>query len=195
MFLIGIPERSPELDFSNPPTKWKPPTSRSALQSLPNAGTSGNEHLCSAKITLAKNPVLRKSPFAGMLFNGQGRAINLDAPAPTLPASMGGNRTPIIDEQNLANESVEPWVVGYHRRLRDDQKSPLRELPSEAKLRRLTVEEAAALQTFPSDMPWTGTQSVMFRQIGNAVPPQLAFAVATELKRVLDTRSPSHQPT
>ena len=37
---------------------------------------------------------MRKSPYAGMYFNGQGRPINIDDYANTLPASMGGNKTP-----------------------------------------------------------------------------------------------------
>lgn len=186
MFLIGVSEDMPLLDFSDPPTIAAPPTAREAFQALPRVGTPGNDSLCTAKITLAKNPVLRKSPFAGMLFNGQGRVVNLDAPSQTLPASMGGNRTPIIDEQNLADSSVEPWVIQYHRRLFYDHKSPLLELPKRARLRRLTIQEAAALQTFPTDMPWVGTQSVIFRQIGNAVPPLLGYAVASKLKRALN---------
>ena len=44
--------------------------------------------------------------------------------------------------------------------------------------RRLTVEECAALQSFPSDHPWRGTKRSKYQQVGNAVPPPLARAVA-----------------
>jgi len=44
--------------------------------------------------------------------------------------------------------------------------------------RRLTVEEVATLQGFPADHPWKGTKVSRYRQVGNAVPPQLAEAVA-----------------
>lgn len=43
--------------------------------------------------------------------------------------------------------------------------------------RRLTVAEVAALQNFPTDHPWQGTQTSRYRQVGNAVPPALAEAV------------------
>lgn len=185
MFLIGLPVEAPDLDFSTPPTLKHLPTVRSTLNSLPAYGELGNDSICTAKITLAKAPVLRRSPYAGMLFNGQGRAMNLDAPAPTLPASMGGNRTPIVDQRNLNDPDTEPWIVNYHKRLFLDKKPPLKRIPSTAQLRRLTVQEAAALQTFPRDIDWSGTQSVQFRQIGNAVPPLLSYAVASALYAAL----------
>ena len=47
--------------------------------------------------------------------------------------------------------------------------------------RTLTVREAARIQTFPDRFRFAGTRSHAFRQIGNAVPPVLAEAVAREL--------------
>ena len=110
-------------------------------------------------------------------FNGQGRPLDLDKPSSTLPASMGGNRTPIIDQEQL-DSGAEPWIREYHSRLMRGR-PPLKKVPK--RLRRLTVDEAAAIQTFPHDLEWAGPQSAQFRQIGNAVPPILAKAVATSL--------------
>ena len=36
------------------------------------AGTDKNPNTCTAKITFATHPIMRKSPCAGMYFNGQG---------------------------------------------------------------------------------------------------------------------------
>jgi DNA (cytosine-5)-methyltransferase 1 len=185
MFLVGLPKEGGGFAMPAAPTASSPLSVADVLRRLPAAGEPGNSSMCTAKITMAKIPVLRLSPFAGMLFNGQGRPVDLDRPAPTLPATMGGNRTPIIDLDQLEHHKV-PWVVSYHHRLTVEGKPPLPQLPGHARLRRLTVEEAAAIQTFPADMQWCGPQSARFRQIGNAVPPVLAWHVAEAVRATLE---------
>jgi len=51
--------------------------------------------------------------------------------------------------------------------------------------RPITHWEAARIQTFPDDFKFCGSKIEIARQIGNAVPPKLAEAVARELKRIL----------
>jgi DNA (cytosine-5)-methyltransferase 1 len=160
------------------PTVDRPRTAGEVLRALPPPGMAPNLGPCRAKVVPARRPVLRQSPYAGLLFNGQGRPIDLASAVNTLPASMGGNKTPIVDEGELRN-GLAPWAPEYHRRL-------LRGLPPLAKaperLRRLTVTEAALLQGFPAGFRFEGSLSSQFRQVGNSVPPPLAEAVALALR-------------
>lgn len=58
-----------------------------------------------------------------------------------------------------------------------------RQAKADGTARRLTVVEAARLQTFPADHPWCGPVTKQFRQIGNAVPPLMARAILAEVAR------------
>ena len=157
--------------------KKKAPTIRNLLFSLGYAGTENNPITCTAKITFSTNPVMRKSPYAGMYFNGQGRPINVDGYANTLPASMGGNKTPFVDEEYLYGNAKEDWVVSYHAGLLSKKIKPeFKEAPK--RLRRLTIREAIRIQSFPDNYIFCGNKGKIYTQIGNAVPCKMAEAVA-----------------
>lgn len=46
---------------------------------------------------------------------------------------------------------------------------------------RLTVPMVARIQGFPDDWKFTGRKTPMYRQVGNAFPPPVAFAVASKI--------------
>ena len=55
--------------------------------------------------------------------------------------------------------------------------------------RRLSAREAARIQSFPDDMEYIPSISAAYKQIGNAVPPVLAWHVGQALKKHLDKHS------
>jgi hypothetical protein len=70
---------------------------------------------------------------------------------------------------------------------------PVKDTPP--RLHRLTVTEAARLQGFPAEFRFEGSQSSQYAQIGNAVPPPLAEAVARALLGVLTGATPAAAST
>lgn len=54
------------------------------------------------------------------------------------------------------------------------------------KNRAISIREAARLQTFPDSFVFTGTKDKEYQQVGNAVPPILAKAIAKELADQLE---------
>jgi DNA (cytosine-5)-methyltransferase 1 len=52
--------------------------------------------------------------------------------------------------------------------------------------RRLSWVEAAAIQTFPAGMQFSGDLTSKYKQIGNAVPPKLAEIIARRLKGIIE---------
>jgi len=51
--------------------------------------------------------------------------------------------------------------------------------------RRLTIREAARLQTFPDWFEFSGKESSIYKQIGNAVPPMLSYHLARSVLEYL----------
>lgn len=178
VIFVGVKNGDPQR-FVNEMIKQKSnaPTAREVLLSVGEFGTQNNPSTCSAAITLAKNPIMRKSPYAGMLVNGAGRPVDLDGLPPTLPATMGGNKTPIVDQRALEDDAKTNWFADYHEKIVTGEWTPASvEIPKY--IRRLSLKEAAAIQTFPKNYKFCGAKNKQYRQIGNAVPSLFAYKVA-----------------
>jgi DNA (cytosine-5)-methyltransferase 1 len=113
------------------------------------------------------------------LNRGQGNVNCLkDEPAPTMRAEHHGN----IEFHYDALESEE-FLAGNGRRTR-----PIRTPDNRIKkTRRLSVREAALIQSFPMDFNFSGSATDAYRQIGNAVPPLLAWHIGRAVQSYLDS--------
>ena len=182
MFFVGIKQASAfSLETAVERYKKEPITAGEILRSIGKQGTKKNPQTCKAVVTLASNPIMRKSPYAGMLFNGAGRPINPSGQAQTLAASMGGNKTPIIDERHVYDHK-ESWIENYHTHLSNGG-VPFNWKDTPDFIRRLTITEAKKLHSFPDEYKFHGPTTAVYAQIGNAVP---CFLIEAVCKGVLD---------
>ncbi len=177
LFLVGVLGTS----FVFPPPTHGPLTGRAHAAA---ASVIDPEHplgqLNTAIVTYARRPSLRPGAYHGHLYNGGGRPIQLSQPAPTMLASMGGNKTPWVDTLGVVPE--------YHSHLMAGGAPRRGKVPG---ARRITVDEAALLQGFPVGTMFAGRRSSQYRQIGNAVPPVLGEKVGLALRKQLFGPAPA----
>ncbi len=90
--------------------------------------------------------------------------------------------------RRLSWDSPSPTILGM-----PDHSSTALVHPDE--VRCLSVNECAALQTFPVGMTFAGSSRSQYQQIGNAVPPQLGARLGEHVSRFLDGERTAPPPT
>ncbi|MBR2214422.1 MAG: DNA cytosine methyltransferase [Selenomonadaceae bacterium] len=83
----------------------------------------------------------------------------------------------------LGHRLLDPQKPAPTVTARGDNKGGVVILPHPNGKRRMSCRELATIQSFPLDYDFQGTRSSVYRQIGNAVPPLLGYAVAKEFNR------------
>ena len=107
-------------------------------------------------------------------------------------------------ENNIPNHTYSKYklnINGYigHRLLDPDKPAPTVTargdnrggvviLPHPNGQRRMSCRELASVQSFPIDYEFAGNNSSIYRQIGNAVPPLLAYIVAKQFNEYTDSK-------
>lgn len=97
-----------------------------------------------------------------------------EQPAPTVRFGHDANAWTWERPSTTLVSSFRPDVVagpGY----RQAGDGPRQDAPGSISI---SISEAARLQAFPNGHPWQGSRTSIFRQVGNAVPPPVAAAVA-----------------
>lgn len=98
----------------------------------------------------------------------------------------GGNRMDIPEELRPKSGDIRKYI-------RYDSTKPsvcvtgdMRKIFHYEQNRALTARELARIQSFPDDFIFEGTSIQIQQQIGNAVPPKLAYQIALQVEEALD---------
>lgn len=90
---------------------------------------------------------------------------------------MGGGRTGILRRMSMDEPSLA--VLTSPTQKQTERCHPLEPRP-------FTVRENARIQSFPDDWHFCGGVGSQYKQVGNAVPVNLAFDIANEIRKGLE---------
>lgn len=115
-----------------------------------------------------------------------GEALN-NIPDPDLPNDLSNHvysKYKLIFNGYLGHRPTDPNKPAPTITARGDDRGGVVILPHPNGKRRMTCRELATIQSFPLDFEFIGGISSVCRQIGNAVPPILAKAIANQFNHL-----------
>lgn len=158
MALDDLPPLEEELGEENAPYFKEPSNAYQSLMRL--RSTSVRNHIAAAHSEKVKN-IISLVPDGGNYKN--------------LPEEYINSRNFHVAWTRFASNKPAPTIDTGHRH------------HFHYKYNRVpTVRECARLQSFPDDFVFFGNKTQQFRQVGNAVPPLMAQAIAETLKKELE---------
>ncbi len=84
----------------------------------------------------------------------------------------------------LGHRTIDPSKPSPTVTARGDDRGGVVVLHHPSNKRRMSARELATVQSFPLDFEFFGTQSSVYRQIGNSVPPPLGLAIGKSLSKL-----------
>jgi len=158
--------------------KWPDPYRR--VMTLRDAFFKGELYPCDVPASAGQSyPEKKKRVLAMVPEGGDWRDLPLEEQKKYLGGSfyLGGGKTGMARRLSMDEPSLTLTCSPA-------QKQTERCHPTET--RPLTVREYARIQTFPDDWTFEGSLSDQYKQIGNAVPVNLAYAIGRSLIRLLN---------
>jgi DNA (cytosine-5)-methyltransferase 1 len=159
-----------------------------------NTGNSFTGHI------IRKTPrdymIFRHMPAGGMYPDAHRTAVSLfEKRARKLKLSEGSKEWKFLFKEMVPPYPIDKYPNKFRKLWKDH---PSRTLPAHigkdsyshihfdsAQARAISLREAARIQSFPDGFKFCGSMNSQLKQIGNAVPPLLAFAVASQLRSLI----------
>jgi DNA (cytosine-5)-methyltransferase 1 len=124
-----------------------------------------------------------RDQFVKLRVGASEKATERDAgePAPTLFFGHQVNDVQWVFERPATTVAGDPRIFPPGGHIAHDGRDNSKMVGRSENAIRVSLPQAAVLQSFPADYPFQGTRSKQFEQVGNAVPPLLAHAILSSL--------------
>lgn len=194
VFFVGLKDAEGAFSFPKPTvTPEHYVTCEQAISDLPTLQTDGGEILRGEKVQ-----EYRTAPLTGYQKQMRQHSQRVYNHVGSVPIEKTRSMIALVPEGKNYLSLPEEYrrMYRYHEALtRYHSKKPSLTINTghrshfHYKFNRIpTVRESARLQSFPDDFIFCGNQSQQYRQVGNAVPPMLAQAIAQALKAYLEPK-------